>query len=163
MDQASMSESQVSALTPADFDQIREDFADFWGDTHLRFLHHPMFLHEFGDSAFVIREGSRVVAYLLGFTTYAGVAYVHMIGVRRSHQRRGLGHLLYECFTELATKRGCTEMRAITSADNTQSIDFHRQIGMELVGEPRTPGGVPVVWDYGGPGEDRVVFKKILR
>jgi hypothetical protein len=57
---------QPVPLTANDFDQIRTDFADFWGDTHLRFLHHPMYLHEFGDSAFVIREGSRVIAYLIG-------------------------------------------------------------------------------------------------
>lgn len=163
MSAVNVSELQVSGLTAADFDQIREDFADFWGDTHLRFLHHPMFLHEFGDSAFVIREGSRVIAYLLGFTTHAGVAYVHMIGVRRAHQRRGLGHMLYERFTQLAMQRGCTEMRAITSAENTPSVDFHRQIGMELMGEPLTPGGMPVVRDYGGPGEDRVVFRKTLQ
>jgi L-amino acid N-acyltransferase YncA len=85
-----------------------------------------------------------------------------MIGVRQSHQRQGLGHLLYDRFQRLALDRGCTELRAITSADNLQSIDFHRQIGMELMGEPREPGGVPVVRDYGGPGEDRVVFRKML-
>ena len=55
--------------------------------------------------------------------------------------------------------RGCRQLRAITSPQNTGSIRFHRSLGFVPVGEPGA-GGVPVVKDYGGPGVDRVVLEK---
>jgi GNAT superfamily N-acetyltransferase len=150
----------ITPLTREDFDQIRAELVDFWGTDHLRQLHHPMFLYEFGDTSLVIREGQRVIAYLLGFTTFNGIAYIHMIAVRRSHQRRSLGHLLYERFTQIAVDRGCRELHAVTTPDNRQSITFHKQIGMQLIGEPGDDPEIPVWRNYAGPGEDRVVFRK---
>jgi GNAT superfamily N-acetyltransferase len=87
------------------------------------------------------------------------VGYVKFIGVRQSHQNRGIGRRLYEHFAEFAKAKGCTELKAITSPGNKVSIAFHRHIGMKLEGKPNTEG-VPVVKDYSGPGIDRVVFRK---
>ena len=153
----------IAPITRDDFHQIRAELVDFWGTDHLRQLHHPMFLYEFGDTSLVIREDSRVAAYLLGFATTTGIAYVHMIAVRKSHQRQGLGHVLYDYFTKLAVDRGCRELHAVTTPDNRQSIAFHRQIGMHLIGEPADDPDIPVWRDYAGPGEDRVVFRKLIR
>ena len=50
-----MSES-VEHCAKCDFDQILEDFRDFWDDDATRPRHHPMFVIEFGDSAWAIRE-----------------------------------------------------------------------------------------------------------
>ena len=151
---------EISLCTKADFDQILREIVDFWGDERTLFLHHPMFINEFGNSAFVFKEGEKVIAYLFGFIAQTGpVGYVHAIGVRRSHQRKGLGRRLYEHFTEFARKHGCKELKAITSPTNKDSIAFHRSIGMELSGEPNEEG-IPMVRDYSGPGVDRVVFRK---
>ncbi len=49
-----------------DYDQIVSQLAAFWGDDRMRALHHPIFLHEFGDCAHVIRVGEPVVASLFG-------------------------------------------------------------------------------------------------
>jgi len=38
-------------------------------------------------------------------------------------------------------------------------VKFHGKIGMTLIGE-ENQDGIPVVKDYAGPGEDRVVFEK---
>jgi GNAT superfamily N-acetyltransferase len=151
---------ELALCSKADSDQILRDIADFWGDERTLPLHHPMLINEFGNSAFVFKEGQRVVAYLFGFIAQTGpVGYVHLIGVRRSHQGKGLGRRLYEYFIEFAQSKGCTELKAITSKNNAASIAFHKSLGMELVGEP-DEDGIPIVRDYSGPGRHRVVFRK---
>jgi GNAT superfamily N-acetyltransferase/catechol 2,3-dioxygenase-like lactoylglutathione lyase family enzyme len=142
-----------------DYDQIVSELPAFWGDDRMRALHHPMLLNEFGDWAHVIREGEQVVAYLFGFVAPGPLAYIHLVGVRESHRHRGLARRLYDHFTARAVARGCRQLRAITSLQNTGSIQFHRSLGFEPTGEPGA-GGVPVVKDYGGPGVDRVVLEK---
>jgi hypothetical protein len=151
---------EISLCTKTDFDQILRDIVDFWGNDHTLRLHHPMLLYEFGNTAYVVKEGEKVVGYLFGlFSQTAPLAYVKFVGVRRSHRRMGIGRRLYEHFTEFAKTKGCTELKAITSPTNKVSIAFHQRLGMELLGEPNKEG-VAVVRDYSGPGLDRVVFKK---
>jgi hypothetical protein len=151
---------EITLCTKADFDQILTDFVDFWGDERTKSLHNPIFLYEFGNTAYVVKEGKKVVGYLFGFISQtAPVGYVKFIGVRRSHQKKGIGRRLYEHFAEYAKGKGCTELKAITSPANKVSVAFHKSIGMELLGEPNEEG-VPVVRDYSGPGIHRVVFHK---
>ena len=152
---------ELSLCSKADFDQILRDIADFWGDERTLALHHPMFINEFGNSAFVFKEGECVIAYLFGFISQTGpVGYVHLVGVRQSHKRQGLGRRLYERFIEFAKAKGCQELKAITSKNNKDSIAFHKSLGMELIGEAEE--GVPIVKDYSGPGQHRVIFRKKL-
>jgi hypothetical protein len=76
---------EISICTPQDYDQILEDLAEFWDGRDTRHLHHPFLLHEFGNTAFVIRDGARVVAYLFGFVSQTEpVGYVHIVAVRAS-------------------------------------------------------------------------------
>ena len=151
---------EITLCTKADFDQIITDIVDFWGDERTRSLHNPVYLYEFGNTAYVAKEGEKVIGYLFGlFSQTAPVAYVKFIGVRRSHLRIGIGRCLYEHFTEFAKTKGCTELKAITSPANKVSVAFHCSIGMELLGEPNEDG-IPVARDYGGPGIHRVVFVK---
>ena len=143
-----------------DFDQILLEIEAFWGSDRTLHLHHPMFLYEFGNSAYVIREGDKVIAYLFGFLSQTSpTAYVHLIGVRQSHQRQGLGSLLYEHFIAFARRHGSTEVKAITTPANSQSILFHKKIGMELIGN-FVKDTIPTVQDYSGPGIHAVVFQK---
>jgi GNAT superfamily N-acetyltransferase len=151
---------KIERCAHADFLQILDDLEDFWGTDRARAVHHPMFVHEFGDTAWVVREDGRVIAYLFGFWSQTEpVGYVHLVGVRRSHQRRGIGRRLYGRFEERARAHGCTALKAITSPINAESIAFHRSLGFSLEGEPGEHG-VPVVPDYFGPGQARIVFHK---
>lgn len=153
---------EIVNCSKTDFDEILLEITEFWGDDRTLHLHHPMFLYEFGNSAYVIKEGSKVVAYLFGFLSQTGhTAYVHLIAVRQPHQRRGLGYRLYENFTAFAREHGCTEIKAITNHTSMQSIAFHKSIGMELLGSPNKDG-IPIVKDYSGPGKHRVVFRKSI-
>ncbi len=151
---------KVTLCAKSDFDQIITDFVDFWGDERTKSLHNPILYYEFGNSAFVAKEGDKVVGYLFGFISQTEpVGYVKFIGVRRSYQKRGIGRRLYEHFAEFARGRGCKELKAITSPSNKVSVAFHKSIGMQMLGKPNEEG-VPVVRDYSGPGIDRVVFRK---
>ncbi len=151
---------ELSLCSKADFDQILRDIDDFWGDERTIPLHHPMLINEFGNSAFVFKEGQQVVAYLFGFIAQTGpVGYVHLIGVRLAYRGKGLGHRLYQHFIDFARSKGCRELKAITTKGNAASIAFHKSLGLELIGEPDEEG-VPVVRDYSGPGQHRIVFRK---
>ncbi|MCP4250264.1 MAG: GNAT family N-acetyltransferase [bacterium] len=148
---------QIERCTKADFDRIVSDHAEFWDSELTLQLHHPILIFEFGDTAFVIKDGDIVAAYLFGFFAQTGpVAYVHLVGVRPAYRRRGLARRLYEHF--IAQARGCTELKATAGPWNEESIRFHAALGMEMAGTPNADG-VPVVKDYLRPGVDRVVFQ----
>ncbi len=154
---------EITNCTKADYDEIVTHLEEFWGTDRTLQLHHPMFLYEFGDTAYVARNGSQVAAYLFGFTSQTEpTAYVHLVGVRKRYQRQGLARRLYEHFTAHALTRGCTGLKAITTTGNRESILFHQSLGMEVAGDA-THDGIPIVKDYAGPGQDRVVFRKSLR
>lgn len=153
---------EIDRCTHQDFLDILTDLEDFWGSDRARAVHHPMFVHEFGETAWVVREDDRVIAYLFGFWSQTEpIGYIHLVGVRRSHQRRGIGRGLYEAFEVRARERRCTALKAITPPVNTDSIAFHRHLGFTLLGES-DEDGIQVVRDYFGPGMPRVVFEKRL-
>ena len=151
---------EIQRCTKHDFDYIVSHASEFWGSERTLGLHHPMFLYEFGDTAYVIREGGQVIAYLFGLLSQSSpVAYVHLVGVHVSARRRGLAGALYEHFTTYGRSHGCTELKAITTPANQQSIAFHRSLGMTPDADADADG---VTRDYAGPGEHRVVLRKRL-
>jgi ribosomal protein S18 acetylase RimI-like enzyme len=150
--------AEISTCTQQDYKQILDQLPDFWDGRATRHLHHPMLIHEFGNSAFVIRNGATVVAYLFGFVSQMEpIAYMHVIAVRTSARRQRFGQKLFGHFLEFARGRGCIYAKAITIPSNLGSIAFHKSLGMELLGEPNTDG-IPIIQDYAGPNEPRVVF-----
>lgn len=151
---------KIRNCSKTDFEQILSEITEFWGSDRTLHLHHPIFLYEFGNSAYVMKEGDKVIAYLFGFLSQTGpVGYVHLLGVRRSHQRRGLDTRIYDHFIEFARRNRCKELKAITTPTNLPSILFHKSIGMELMGRP-IENEIPVVEHYSGPEKHAVVFWK---
>ena len=111
------SPAEVSMCTQQDYNQILDELHEFWGARDTRHLHHPFLVHEFGDSAFVIRNGGEVVAYLFGFLSQTEpVGYVHTVAVRTSARRQGLAG------AEFARRHGCRHA-------------FHKSLGMGLLGD----------------------------
>jgi GNAT superfamily N-acetyltransferase len=144
-----------------DLAAVAEEPRAFWGERDLPALHHPLLVHDFGETALVIRGGGdhtkregegRVVAYLFGLLTPSGVGYVHLVAVREGHRREGLAGRLYERFEEIARERGAHALKAFTQPFNTGSIAFHRAQGFAATETA----------DYAGPGETRTVFWKRL-
>jgi ribosomal protein S18 acetylase RimI-like enzyme len=149
-----MTEVTIGRARDTDLAGILADYPRFWGDRERpRYLHHPMFVIEFGDTAFVARRADgQILAYLLGFVAPTRDAYIHFIAVRDDARGQGLARRLYATFTEAAVARGARALKAITSPGNEGSLAFHRALGFTL-----TPAG-----DYGGAGQARVVMRKPL-
>jgi ribosomal protein S18 acetylase RimI-like enzyme len=157
-----MTDISIESASAADLAEIVRNFDRFWSGREnelLRHLHHPMFILEFGDTAFVARrrnsgqESGEVVAYLLGFLAPAGYGYIHLIAVRDDARSGGVADRLYERFTSAALDRGATGLKAITSPENERSVAFHRRIGFT---------DMERVEDYGGSGRPRIVMRKPL-
>jgi GNAT superfamily N-acetyltransferase len=151
---------QISLCEKTDFDQIVSQVEKFWGNDRTLGLHHPIFVNEFGNTAYVIREGTDVVAYLFGFFSQTEpTVYVHLVGTRVDRRRKGLARQLYAHLIAFARTHHCTAIKAITTPHNKDSIAFHRALGFELLGKPNREG-LPMVENYSGLGQDRVVFLK---
>lgn len=150
-----MSEITVGRARPSDLGEILRDYERFWGDHTLpRYLHHPMFVYEFGDTAFVARRADgRIAGYLLGFVAPTGDGYIHLVAVRDDARGRGLAQRLYEVFAAAAAERGATALKAITGPRNEESILLHRKLGFEMTH----------VGDYGGTGRDRLIMRRSLK
>lgn len=145
--------------TVADLAAVAEEPREFWGDRDLPVLHHPLLVHDFGETALVIRgdagearaEGrDRVIAYLFGLLTPSGVGYIHLVAVREGNRREGLARSLYERFEDVAREHGAHALKAFAQPVNTRSIAFHRALGFTATATA----------DYAGPGETRTVFWK---
>jgi len=147
----------VGRVTPADYATILEEHSSFWGERDLRPAHHPVLVHEFGDTSVALHtqegtgDGGLLVGYLFGFVE-GEVGYVHLVGVREGRRRHGLATRLWTEFERIARDRGAHTLKAITTPANEMSIGFHRSMGM----------AVERVADYAGPGHDRIVFTREL-
>ena len=102
------------------------------------------------------------MGYLLTFfiASTPPEGYLHLVAVREDRQGRGLARRLYDHFEAEARRRGAVALRGITTPGNAGSIAFHRRMGFELVNGGATVGDVPVVPDYAGPNQHKVVLVK---
>ena len=153
---------KIELMTKEDFFEIKRNLEFFWGDRYkfTENLHHPMLFYEFGKTAYVIKEESKIVGYLMGLLPQtSNVAYVHLIAVASGYQRKKYGSSLYSHFMDFAKSNGYKKVKAITKPTSEKSINFHRKIGMNLLGETNQEG-LPVIKNYSGEGQDRVVFMK---
>jgi ribosomal protein S18 acetylase RimI-like enzyme len=150
-----MSEITIGRARPGDLGEILRDYERFWGEHTLpRYLHHPMFVYEFGDTAFVARRADgQIAGYLLGFVAPTGDGYIHFVAVRDDARGCGLARQLYEVFAAAAAERGATALKAITGPNNEGSIEFHRKLGFEMTH----------VDDYGGTGRARLIMRRPLK
>ena len=156
----------ITNCTVDDFLEIHQRFAEFWPSADETFLrriktvHHPIFVHEFGNTSYVMKKDGKIVAYLFcAFSQTEPTGYIHALCVHPSHRRKGLARQLCERFIADARAHGCTHLKSAPSPGNATSIAFHKSLGMELTGDTEKDG-VRYFRDYSGPGEDRVVFKK---
>lgn len=152
----------VDKITKEDFDQIIENLDQFWGmrNDKLLYIHHPIFLYEFGDTAFVVREGDRVAAYLFGFVSQTDpqTAYGQVVACHPDYRGQGLVEALFYRFGDEARARGCTRIKVLVFPKNFRSLLFHMKMGFEADGEERDEKGIPIVRNYWGQGIDYSVL-----
>jgi ribosomal protein S18 acetylase RimI-like enzyme len=148
----------IRPATIEDLVAVAGESREFWGDRELASLHHPLLVHDFGETALVIRGEAdgrgtgAVIAYLFGLLTPSGVGYVHLVAVREGRRRGGFARRLYERFEVLAREHDAHALKALTQPLNTRSIAFHRALGFTA-----SEAG-----DYAGPGQARIVLWKEL-
>lgn len=154
----------LESLTANDFEALSAVVDSWWGKSVGWLLQRFMTEH-WSDTSFVVREGGRPIAFLLGFISPAHpeVGYVHMLGIDPDHQGQHWGRRLYEAFFDVARARGASQVRAITSPSNRQSIAFHQALGFSLEPSGHVAGGLFVHPNYDGHGHDRVRFVRPLR
>ncbi len=91
----------IENCTLDDYFIITRDIVAFWGSERTLSFHHPIYIHEFGNTAFVIRDEQKPVVYLFGFLSQTDQAgYVHLVGIRESHQKKDL---VPSCISILST------------------------------------------------------------
>ncbi|HJO94808.1 MAG TPA: GNAT family N-acetyltransferase [Victivallales bacterium] len=152
----------IKEMEKEDFFKIRNNLKDYWGERYKLFeqMHQPLFFYEFGKTAYIIKESNEIAGYLLGLLPQTSrSAYVHMIAVKEKFQNHNYGKLLYEHFISFSKSQGYKKIKAVTSPSNINSIRFHKKIGMKLIGN-KNREGIPVVNNYSGVGDDRVIFEK---
>jgi ribosomal protein S18 acetylase RimI-like enzyme len=147
---------RIEGVRDGDLAEILRNYERFWGDLDLpRYLHHPLFFLEFGDTALVARDlgTGEIVGYLLGFVAPTGDGYIHFVAVRDDSRTLGLGRRLYETFEKAVRERGAVALKAITNPENESSVAFHKRVGFTEMTRFE---------DYGGSGRTRIVMRKPL-
>jgi ribosomal protein S18 acetylase RimI-like enzyme len=148
----------VEEAKPEDVVAVREisqEIFSAYGD-YARLL--PRFFSSQGVTSYVAREGARenarenaretarVVGFLLlGFLPWTGgdgcserwIADVLALGVRPSHQRKGIGKALMTRMLQLVSEmeewREVREVQLVCAESNLLALDFFRQFGFQVV------------------------------
>lgn len=154
----------IRSLESLDYEFIASVVDDWWGGRPIRPLVHRIFFEHLNATSFAVGPLGAAQAFLIGFVSQSdpNVAYIHFVGVSPSARVGGLARRLYEHFFNVASAKGCTAVRSVTSVINTGSIAFHRKLGFTLLPGSGEINGVPVSFDYAGEGQHCVRFHKSL-
>lgn len=147
---------EIRHAEPADYGRVIGRVNAWWDGREMApMLPRLFFVHFEGTSYVVDDDDGQLAGFLIGFLSQTDPeeAYVHFVGVAPEHRGEGLGRQLYERFCEDAQAQGRTRVRCVTSPGNEESVAFHEALGFEAERVAR---------DYDGPGEDRVLFVKVL-
>ncbi len=156
----------IRNVKPADYSFLLEATARWWAEGDTPEVMHPVFVREFGDTGFVAEDCGEIIGFLLGFVSQArvGVAYVHILATDPGRRQRGVSSALYGAFAARVQQLGCRRLLVTISPGNRSAICFHGRLGFECCRQEADVDvdGVPVVSDYSGPGQHRVVMIRNL-
>lgn len=154
----------IRQAEPSDYQPIIAVINYWWGGRRMADMLPRLFFVHFRPTSFVAENQGHIVGFIVGFVsqTLPREAYIHFAGVHPEFRQKGLGRSLYEKFFMTVEQLGCDVVRCVTSPMNTNSIAFHKRLGFSPADSQDMADGVPVIKDYDGPGEDRVLFFKIL-
>jgi len=106
----------IRSLTKSDFDFLVSVIDGWWG-WPTRDKLYPVYLYQFGDTAFVAEEKGRVIGFVVGFISQTDPreAYIHLVATGPGSRRRGgIARNLYKQFFAAVAAHGCQRVRAIT-------------------------------------------------
>jgi ribosomal protein S18 acetylase RimI-like enzyme len=135
-----------------------------WPEFHERESIYHLFCKFFSNTSFISDVNGTTVGFLLGFVSQVDQkqAYIHLVAVDPTAQRRGAARELYERFFGEVRRLGVREVRLIVNPDNVASIAFHLRLGFtaDLQGTMIEVDNVVAVKDYNGPGIHMVPFSR---
>lgn len=155
----------IRHMTKSDFDYLLTVIDDWWGwPTSFKF--HPVYLYQFGNTAFVMEDNGKVVGFMVGFVSQTDPqeAYIHLVATEPQYRSKGIARALYKRFFAEVFAQGCCRVRAIMMPSNRGSIAFHNHLGFRILEDYAIEvEGVKAVKNYSGPGQHRVVVIKDLK
>jgi GNAT superfamily N-acetyltransferase len=159
-----MLQLHIRHLQPDDYELVSPIVDEWWGGRPVRALLPRLFFEHFNNTSFAVGPPKSAQAFLIGFQSqsFRRVGYIHFAGVNPAMRGKGFGRLLYENFFKAAATLGCTEVQCITSPINTGSIAFHQKMGFMLHQGNGEANGIPVVLNYAGEGQHRILFRRPL-
>ena len=154
----------IRRAVPGDHPRVIAVLPEWWGGRDLRAMVPRLFLEHFADTSLVAETEGGLAGFLIGFLSASqpDTGYVHFLGVHPGSRGSGLGRRLYELFFGICRGRGRSRIKACTSPVNRGSIAFHQRLGFSLEPGDAEIDGVPVTRDYNRPGDDKVLFLKLL-
>ena len=157
-----------TVIRHADADDYRVIIAavdEWWGGRRMAQMLPKLFFVHFCPTSFVAEQDGLIIGFVVALVSqsYPDEGYIHFVGVHPNFREGGLGHQLYKRVFEALIRNGCRVVRCVTSPVNKNSIAFHLHLGFQPEISEKVVEGIPVFEDYDGPGEDRVLFSKILR
>ncbi|MFG6149234.1 GNAT family N-acetyltransferase [Halobacillus sp. B23F22_1] len=156
---------QIRNVTADDYGVISPLINDWWGGRTMAAMLPKLFFIHFRETSFVAEENGKIIGFLIAFysQTYNDEAYVHFVGVDPAYRRKDIARKLYGEFFNVVKQSGRSIVRAVTSPINKTSIDFHTKIGFNFDHGDKVINGVPVVTNYDGKGQERVLFIKHVK
>lgn len=154
----------IRTIRESDYPQVISVINDWWGGRHMTDMLPKLFFIHFEDTSFIMEQDETLIGFLIGFVSQSrpSEAYIHFVGVHPAHRKAGIASQLYYQFFEAIRSRQCHTIRCITSPVNQKSIAFHQRMGFEMEEGTSSIDGIPVVQNYDGKGNDRVLFVKRL-
>lgn len=159
-----MNKLLIRHAEPSDYQPIVAVLDEWWGGRRMTAMLPKLFFVHFRSTSFVAEQDGEIVGFVIGFVsqTFPTEAYIHFVGVHPGFRKGGLARTLYEKFFAAARNLDCRIVRCVTSPVNKDSISFHRCMGFSVEASEKVVDGIPVIEEYDGNGEDRVLFYKSL-
>jgi ribosomal protein S18 acetylase RimI-like enzyme len=150
-------------VTIADYSPIIAIVDSWWGRPVAAMLPR-LFFEYFASTSLIAEADGERIGFLVGFLppVPSTDAYIHFVGVRPGSRQAGIGRAIYKAFFDLACFENRARVCCVTSPANQRSIAFHLAMGFAIKPSQTTIDGLPFHPDYDGPGEDRIVFVKLL-
>jgi ribosomal protein S18 acetylase RimI-like enzyme len=111
-------------------------------------------------------DDKSIKGFLLGFISPDDPqnAYIHLLCLDKSLRGSGIGFSIVDHFISLVYAMGSKKISLICKPHNEIAIKFYKKMGFISESTDKTVqlDGLNVYEDYDGPGEDKIVFYKLI-
>jgi len=155
----------VRAAKPEDHGRIIDVLPNRWNGSDLTLMLPQIFLLHFHSTSLIVESKNQLIAFLIGFDSqsYPNESYIHFVGINPAHRKKGIGKYLYSHFFDRCIEIGKEIVRACTSPINSDSIEFHKKMGFNIIKGDSMINNIPVFLDYNHRGDNKVLFFKDLK